>query len=115
MLRLVEGWVVNLLANEGEEISECFLVSLADVAFSECEVNFCEVHADSLRNHPLHQGVDEIHFETIAFVSTGGEELAGVNAVDVEGDPVLGEVWSVFEVRMDLLLDGINLLDLTFR
>jgi hypothetical protein len=54
------------------------------------EVDLGQIHAGGSWEEGSKQAVDELELQSVALVGAGGLELGVVNAVDVEGNPVVG-------------------------
>jgi len=63
--------LIHLVADEFEDVSEGLLILCALSSFSQLEVNFCEVHANCLRDDSFEQLIGKVKLETITFVSSG--------------------------------------------
>lgn len=104
-------WLVNLVAYEFKHFSEGLLIVLSGLAFAQFEVNLGEVHTDGSWDESLEKFVSEINLHAVVFWGSSAGEFASVNSVDVEGDPVFGEVASVAEVLLDVLMDVVQFFD----
>ena len=107
---LVVDGLVDLVADELEELSEGLLILGSGLTFGQLEVNLSEVHADRPRSELFKELVGEVQAQAVAFVSSGGLELISVDTVDVETDPVLGLAWLVVEVPVHFTVNLVDLL-----
>jgi hypothetical protein len=63
--------LVHLVADEFKDVSEGLLILGAFSTLSQFEVNFCEVHANCLRDESFEQLKCEVKLKSISFVSSG--------------------------------------------
>lgn len=103
----ISGWLVNLVTNEFEKLSEGGLIILSCLTGCQLKVNFSEVHAETFWNESFEEFVSKLEADSISFCSSGALEGTSVNAVDVEGDPVLAlSIGLVVEVLINSLVNA---------
>lgn len=84
----VSHWLVNLMANEFEELSESGFIVVSGLAACQFEVDFGEVHTDCLWNESLEKFHSEVELDTLSFTCTSALERCTINSIDIERDPV---------------------------
>ena len=99
----VSHWLVNLMANEFEKLSESGFIVVSGLAACQFEVDFGEVHADCLWNESLEKFHSEVKLDTTSFSGTSALERCTVNSIDIERDPVFALSLMV-EVMMNSLM-----------
>lgn len=79
-----DNWLINLVADELKELSECLLISLTGKSVGKSEVDFSEVHADRHRSYSCEQVAYEVESKPISFSCTSRPKLCRINGVDIE-------------------------------
>jgi len=98
------NWLVDGVMQELEDLAESLLVLTTCLAFGQFKVNFCKVHADGLWQHLFEECICEVKTQPISFVCASALEFTSVDAVDIEGNPVVG-LGGTLEVHLDLVVD----------
>lgn len=80
----VSHWLVNLMANEFEKLSESGFIVVSGLAAGQFEIDFGEVHADGLWNESLEEFESEVKADSISFSGTSALESLTINTIDIE-------------------------------
>jgi len=96
------NWLVNLMANEFEKLSESGFIVVSGCAAGQFEVNFGEVHAHGLWNESLEEFESEVKADAVSFSGTCALEGFTVNSIDIEGDPVFA-----FSLMVKVLMNSL--------
>jgi hypothetical protein len=61
-------WLVDLMTDEFEDVTEGFLILSSLDAFSQFKIDFSEVHSNCLRDHSFKECICEVESKSVTFI-----------------------------------------------